>query len=274
MTATKLHNLDLPWKLLLTFFLLVLSSGFVVSELYLKHVTEMADEVEGLSLRDITLTFHGDKTNTVLKKQVLGGMKKFFQEDKDLARLTPQDQADIDAVIAWNDAGAPEHGFWDPTLKDKDKNPRAIINIFYENNCLDCHAPGGKKKDSPLDSYAATAKFTKPDTGMDKGRLLMLSHVHLLGMGMMFLILGAAVAMSIWPAWLRCALIVGGLVSVLIDIFGWWGVKYGGPAWSPVVLASGVLMAVAFGGSVFVAIFDLWLRKRTITANIKDIPTV
>jgi hypothetical protein len=263
MDFPKLPDLELPWKLLLSLFLAVLTSGFVVSELYLKHVTEFADGQAGLSLNDITLTFHGDKTKTALKKQALGPMKKFFQEDKDVDKLTPEDQADIDAVIAWNDAGAPEAGFWDPQLKDKDKNPRAIINIFYENKCLDCHAPGGRKKDAPLDTFAAVSKYTKPDTGMDPGRLLMLSHVHLLGMGMMFLLVGAGVAASVWPVWLRCALIVGGLSSVLLDIFGWWSVKYGGPAWSPLALAAGVLMGISFVGSVGAALYDLWLRKRT-----------
>jgi hypothetical protein len=90
----------------------------------------------------------------------------------------------------------------------------------------------------------------------------MLSHVHLLGMGMMFLLAGAAVALTVWPKWIRCALIVGGLSSILFDIFGWWGVKYGGSAWSPVVMVSGILMAASFGGSVFVAMYDMWMRKR------------
>jgi len=37
---TSLHSLELPWKLLITLFLIVLSSGFVVSELYLMHTTK------------------------------------------------------------------------------------------------------------------------------------------------------------------------------------------------------------------------------------------
>jgi hypothetical protein len=80
-------------------------------------------------------------------------------------------------------------------------------------------------------------------------------------MGMMFLLVGAAVALSVWPLWIKSALIVGGLSSILLDIFGWWGVKYGGPAWSYVVMAAGILMAVSFFASVFVTLYDLWLRR-------------
>jgi len=51
-----------------------------------------------------------------------------------------------------------------------------------------------KQKDSPLDSFVGISKFYEEKHRMDKGRLLSISHVHLLGMGMMFLLVGAAVA--------------------------------------------------------------------------------
>ena len=124
---------------------------------------------------------------------------------------------------------------------------------------------GKKFKDAPLDTFAHISKFTKGDEGMDVGRLLMLSHVHLLGMGMMFLLSGAAVAMTQFSMKLRCLIIVGGLGSVLIDIFGWWSVKYGGAPFSPEVMAGGGLMAIAFGASILAAFYDMWLRKAPAT---------
>ena len=71
-------------------FLVVLSCGFAVAHLYLDHTTEMADGKPGLTMDDITAQFHGDRTKTTLKKQVLGGMKKFFQEERDASKLTPE----------------------------------------------------------------------------------------------------------------------------------------------------------------------------------------
>ena len=253
----SLPTLPLPWKLLITFFLIVLSSGFAVSELYLMHTTEMADGKEGMSLDDITLTFYGSKTETRFKLQAVGPMRKYFSEQED-TKLTPEEQADLDAVVKWNDAGAPEEQFWDK--KEKSKAPGPIFKIL-DHHCIDCHGEDGKKRDASFQTYAGVAKFTRPNPGIDRGRLLMLSHVHLLGMGMMFLLVGAAVAASVWPVWLRCLLIVGGLSSILIDIFGWWGVKFWGAALSPVVMLGGVLMAACFGLSVFVALFDLWIRR-------------
>ena len=103
-----LSSLSLPWKLLITLFLIVLSSGFVVSELYLMHTTEMADGKPGMSLDDITFTFYGDKTRTRLKSQALGPMKKYFSSEEEPEKLTADEQADMQKLIAWNDAGAPE----------------------------------------------------------------------------------------------------------------------------------------------------------------------
>ena len=255
-----LSSLTLPWKLLITMFLIVLSSGFVVSELYLMHTTEMADGKPGLSLDDITITFYGnpDKTQTRLKTQALGPMKKYFSSDKDPEKLNNEEQADLKTLLAWNDAGAPELEYWDK--KEKEKKPGPIYTIL-DKHCMDCHSKGNEKSDAPFETYAGISKFTKPDTGMDSGRLLMLSHVHLLGMGMMFVLAGAAVALSSFPVWLRCALIVGGLSSILFDIFGWWGVKWYGPSLSPVVMLGGMLMAASFAGSVLVSLYDLWIRK-------------
>ena len=256
-----LSELDFPWRLLITMFLIVLSSGFAVSELYLKHTTEMADGKPGMSLDDITFQFHGSGQSK-LAQQVQGPMKKYFREDQDESKLTSADLAEIEKIVAWTYKGAPREEY---ESDDKEKNKTMIGNIMYMRGCIDCHAPDatmkGNKHDSPLDTYEHVSKFTKPDTGMDTGRLLSLSHIHLLGMGMMFLLVGAAVAMTRFPSRLRSILVFTGSFSILLDIFGWWGVKWYGAAISPFVMASGILMAVSFGLSVLVAMYDLWLRK-------------
>ncbi|HYG75666.1 MAG TPA: phage holin family protein [Planctomycetota bacterium] len=274
---TQLHKLDLAWKLLITMFLIVLSSGFAVAELYLLHTTEMVDGEKGMSLDDITLQFYGSPVPTMITK-VNGTMKKYFAETGEEKDLTDEDKADIQKVVEWVEKGAKEeeYEFTDPEENKKKSGP--IGKIFNNHGCYDCHSAEatmkGNKKDAPLDTWAGVSKYIKPNTGMDKGRLLALSHIHLLGMGMMFLLAGAAVALSAWPKGIKCALIVGGLGSILLDIFGWWGVKWFGAPLAPVVMAGGILMAVSFGGSVFVALYDLWLRrdKKSEGAVLKDVP--
>jgi len=258
----KLCELDFPWKLLISMFLVVLTSGFIVSELYLKHTTELADGKEGLTLDDITIQFYGSETPK-LKMQVQGPMKKYFSSNEDPNKLKPDELADVEKVVEWVDRGAPESEY--EVKDDKEKNKGTISYILNMRGCLDCHSPDatmkGNKHDSPLDTFEHVSKYTKRDTGMDKGRLLSLSHIHLLGMGMMFLLAGAAVAMTRWPVTVRVVLIFGGQLSILLDIFGWWGVKWYGAPLAPVVMVSGILMAACFVGSVLAAFYDLWLRK-------------
>lgn len=260
-----LHALELPFKLLISGFLIVLSSGFAVGELYLQHTTSMADGKPGLSMDDVTFTFHGDETKTTLKKQILGPMRKYFAEGGVEKNIKPEDIADIDAVIKWNDNGHPEEGYWNLSEQDKTKDKKAVFKILDNHNCYDCHSADatmkGNKKDSPLDTFAGVSKFLKPDTGMDKGRLLSISHVHLLGMGMMFLLVGAAVGLTLFSRRVRSVLIVAGLASVLLDIFGWWFVKWFGAPLAPMVMFSGALMPLVFFIDVVLCFYDMWIRN-------------
>jgi len=266
---TTLREFDLPRKLLVTMFLLVLSCGFFVAHLYLHHSMASAGGEEKLmpSPSDITLHFHGDRTRTRLKTMSLGSMKRYFMEDSDRRpiELKSDEQADLDAVLAWNDSGAPESAYWDP--KEKKSQPGQVHAILYKRGCLDCHAADATgeeaKPDSPLDTFASISRYTRGDMGMDRGRLLMLSHVHLLGMALMFLGAGAALVASSYPGWLRGALVFGGFASILLDIGGWWAVKYGGGGWAWTVVAGGVLMGASFGLTVLCVLWDLWRIRRT-----------
>ncbi|MEI6234947.1 MAG: hypothetical protein WCT04_17970 [Planctomycetota bacterium] len=259
-----LCELDLPWKLLVTSFLIVLSSGFLMAELYLQHTTEMADGKEGMSMDDVVITFHGSDMPK-LKQQIYGPMKKYFTESQDVSKLKADELADIEKIAAWVDKGAPKDEF---QYEDREKNKTSISMILNLRGCVDCHAADatmrGNKHEVPLDTfdgvYKVAQKNPKP-VPIDKGRLLSLSHIHLLGMGMMFMLLGIVVASTKWPVWLRASLIVGGHLSILLDIFGWWGVRQYGAPLAPVVMVGGGLMAASFGLSVAGSMWDLWIRK-------------
>lgn len=259
-----LCELDLPFKLLFSGFLLVLTCGFIAAELYLKHTTEMADGKEGLSVDDITITFHGNGVPLLKRKIAPGGsMRRYFNINGVAEDLKPEDIKDIDRIVAWVEKGAPEDEY---KIADEAKKKEGIGYMLESHGCTDCHSRDSTMRhnmhDYPLESFADVSQFTsKASSGMDKGRLLALSHIHLLGMGMMFMLLGLAVALTQWPVWVRASLIVGGQLSILFDIFGWWGVReYGAPmAW--MVMVGGILMAASFVGSVAGSYFDLWLRK-------------
>ncbi len=261
-----LRDFDLPHKILITGFLLVLSTGFGVAQIYLRYTTSKADGVDGLGMDDITATYHGLPNNTAFKKNVLGAMNHYFGESQDPGTpLTAEEKADVDACVAWNNAGAPENGYWDMELKEKTKDKKYIHRIMLNRGCYDCHAADatmkGNKKDSPLDTYVGMAKVLKPDTGMPVHRLLSLMHIHLLGMGMMITLVVTALSFTSWPSKWKTALILAGLSSVILDVCGWAAVKWGGGNFAPIVMLGGAMMAASFGLSVALTLYDIWLKK-------------
>ena len=262
MFMTPLHALDLPRKLLLTSILIMLAIGFIISEGFVFQRLTTGGGKPGL-LGNIAATFHGDRSMTPLKREILGPMKRYFSAFEDAGKITPEEQADLERVLVWSDAGAPESEFL-----DAGEGQTPVYSVLERHGCFNCHAASatviGNRKDSPLTTYAGLARFTKPEQGIEPGRLLMLSHVHLFGLAFIFLLTGFAVAATLWPLWLRCALITGGPLAAVLTMASWWAVKYTGPPWAPLVLAGGILTTLAFALSTLAALYDLWLRRLTI----------
>jgi hypothetical protein len=261
-TKHSLFQLDAPAKWLSTSLVAVLGAGFLVSELYIVTTIAPADGRPGVSLDDVTFTYHGDRTMSVLKAKAQGTMKRYFSAAEDPRRLTPEEQADLERLAAWSETGAPEVDFWDPAARRKKPGP--ILLLLERHSCLDCHSPLsttiGNKKDSPLTTYADVARYAQPGTGMATRRLLALSHIHLLGIGLIFLLTGAAVSRTRFSQRLRAGLVVAGPASVLMSIGGWWAVKYGGALFSPLVVLGGLAMLVAFACSATAVLVDLWRK--------------
>jgi len=268
-----IHELDWPKKLLATSFIVVLSCGFFAAHALLHYTFSQSSGKESLvpGTPEIVKHFYGDREQTRFRKMVLGPMKKYFTENPDeqpkgQAKLTASEQADLDKVVAWNDRGAPEAEYWDTATK-KHIEIGAILN---SHGCFECHAVDARgteaKADAPLETFAGISKFTKQDTGLGEGQLLMLTHVHLLGMGLMFLGLSAFFAFTAWPAWLRGWLIFAGFASILLDISGWWMVKGQGAPWAWLVILGGILMGVAFGAIALLTIVGTWRKPKAVPA--------
>ncbi|MCU0241236.1 MAG: hypothetical protein MUF51_02295 [Vicinamibacteria bacterium] len=255
-----LTTLDLAIKLLLSTVLTSLMAGFIVSEAYVARTLHLEDGQPGLSLADIIYKFHGDRTMSPLKRQSLGSMKRYFSASEDPRRLADEEQADLDTLVAWSERGAPERDYWDPELKRK--KPGAIYRILERHACLDCHAPTsttiGNKKESPLNTFAAIRRFTAPDQGMDVGRLLLLSHIHLPAITLLFLFTGLLCAHSRRSQRTRSALAMSGPLAVIITITGFWVTKLWGPAGAWIVLSGGVAMPLIFALSTILILVDLW----------------
>ncbi len=256
-------KMEMPWKILASGFLMILSGGFFTAHMLLDYSVAGASGNPSPipTLEDITAHYHGKPNSNRLKTMSLGSMKKYFSDSGKTEVLSAEEQAKLDLLVKWTEERAPIKDFWtvDPENPEKHK-PGPILTILQD-NCTSCHSAEGKKKDAPLDTYIAVTKFTKPDPGMDMGRLLTISHIHLLGMSLMFLGAGLFFAATRYPSNLRSLLIGAGFISIAMDIGGWWLVKLYGAPFAMLVMGGGVLMGLSFALIVFLTLRDIWVAK-------------
>jgi len=111
----------------------------------------------------------------------------------------------------------------------------------------------------PLTSFEDVRKVAQVDTGLSFLQLARVSHVHLFGMSIIFLLTGGIFAFSAVRAKLRVLVIVVPYVSIWADIGSWWITKYQ-PGFAYAVLIGGGLMGVALAAQILISIWEMWVK--------------
>jgi hypothetical protein len=223
-------------KFVYSAFALVLGLGYLtaLANLYLTH--EMADGKPGMSYQDIIAHFHGDRDKTLLSSMIQGAMKPNLKDEKQMHDI--QD---------WIKRGAKKDDF-DPILQ--------ILN----DQCVKCHNPFGAAAFRPLTNYEEVAKTTVPDTGIAWARLVMISHQHLFGIGLLCLALSMILLTTPLPNNIKFVVIFIGFSGVLFDIGGWWLTKLSA-SMAFLVAIGGAMNGIFFGVAVFTTWYDLFFGK-------------
>jgi len=96
------------------------------------------------------------------------------------------------------------------------------------------------------------------------------SHVHLFGISIVFLLTGAIFSLSETPLWFRISMVVVPYVAILMDIGSWWATKYYDPLFAYIVIGGGVFMGLAMACQILVSLWDMWigsLRAQVLAAR-------
>lgn len=234
----SLRALQIPARLLLTLFLLAAGAGFAVGEQNVLATVGAADGDPALSLEDLRRTYHGRPGWTLLGSKVDGGtMEKHVP--------IPSEKK---ALLDWARGGARREAF---------DAARAVLDA----RCLRCHSPGGEKEDAPFGAaresgaeYARVAPYAGPDRGMTPSKRATTTHAHLLGMGTLFLAMGAIFLLSNTRRGVRIAAIAAPFVGMGLNIGCWW-LAILSPAFVWGIVAGGALMAA---GAVVLVVRPLW----------------
>ena len=110
-----------------------------------------------------------------------------------------------------------------------------------------------------LTSYATVQKVAVADTGTSIEELARVSHIHLFGISIIFLLTGAIFALSEAPIWVRVPLVVIPYLTIMMDIGSWWFTKYLDPAFAYVVVAGGAGMGLALAAQILIPLWEMWI---------------
>jgi len=242
MIKRRFYDCCLSEKLLYTSFLILMGIGYLMALTYLYISHQGHDGEPGLSVHDVAETYYGNRSGTRLEAALRGSMSD---------HITPEDRT---IVVAWLKSGANEAGF------DADVKP------IVERQCLMCHSTDAARQfgNIPvLDSFDNLHKVAAVDTGLSLLTLVKLSHIHLLGIGLVLLGIGFIFCLAELPPMAKHALILTPFIAIVADIMAWFLTKWD-PVYAYTVVTSGALLGAAMAAQILISLYQIWFLKAKI----------
>jgi hypothetical protein len=230
-----LRRLPLPFRALFSCFLIVVGIGYLtaLSLLFLVDIKPNLGAKKSV-VEDISEQYHGLPSNTRLETALKGPMATMASPDE------------RSRIFKWIHAGATEKGY-------------AAVAPIFRTECVSCHNPQNNPSIPPLTGYEEVKKLVKTNTGEDIVELARVSHIHLFGISLIFMVTGVIFALSETPAWLRVTFVVIPYLTIIMDIGSWWLTKYLEPAFAYVVLIGGAGMGLALAAQIFISLWEMWI---------------
>lgn len=196
-----LGQLSLTYRVLFTGFLLVMGLGLCMAGAQIMLTHGMADGKPGLSMDDIVYSYYGNRSGSKLESALNGKMKTKSKAPEEV-RLT---------LIKWARDGGPTEQW-------------GTVGPLMEQYCAKCH-----DEESDLDLVAkleVAQKLAEVDTGASISSLTRVSHIHLFGIGFIFLFVGWIFGMAEFNQRWKLILIATPFAFLVLDIASWWATKY------------------------------------------------
>lgn len=236
MTPT-LRELPLPLRALFSSFLILIGFGYVAALLLLFLTDVDPHQRMGMGLvAGIQMKYHGNRGDSRLEAALRGTMASQLGD------------AERDRVLSWVRSGAPAAGYEE-------------VKPIFERSCVRCHSARSGLGPAPLDSLDNVRKLAQIDTGPTIAELARVSHVHLFGISIIFLLTGTIFALSDTPGWLRVTLLVAPYAGIAADIGSWWLTR-AIPVFGIVVVIGGAVISLSLAGQILISLWQMWLSSR------------
>ena len=230
----SLSAAPLSSKIALTVVLGIAGIGYLLGFATIYLTYSATDQKPGLSIEDVRIAFYGARDKTALEASIDGTMREYFSSD-----------ADYQATKQWLADGATEAGF-------------QRIKPIFDVSCSTCHSADAQVAGAVTEEYEDLKPYLAQDTGKSVGRLVSLSHTHVLGTLPVIFVLILIFSFTRYAEWVKGLVMVYSLLSILADIGAWWLAKLF--AWAaPLVILGGISLAFAFLVLIALAFVDMWI---------------
>ncbi|MDQ6967153.1 MAG: hypothetical protein Q9M14_00540 [Mariprofundaceae bacterium] len=233
-------------KILDTMFLITIGIGYMFALLNLYYTHEGRDGIEGLSVQDVMLAYHGSHNQTRLGAAINGPM----------APNLPNKAAKI-TILDWIAHGATKPEF------------EAKVNPILQNNCVMCHSAASGISGIPhFDSYEKVLALTATDTGATIPALVRVSHIHLFGIAFILFLIGRIFILCELPIMFKRIVVAAPFFFLLLDISSWFITKII-PDFAYVVIGAGAVVGITFAMQLFISLYQMWIYKPKTTDDIE-----
>lgn len=246
-------------------------------------------QLERLLVADVSKPFNGSGSMRQTFTERSAGWKtainrrakaKQFTPARAEAELRQEREGERLAILHWIRSGAPQaefeanrlelpaalanHAITEEFVEAEDQVRTVKIATIFENRCARCHATstGGPASLIPLENWEQINEFCLPETngvgsGISLTRLAQTTHIHLLGLGMLYGLTGLIVSLTSYPGWLRGVLAPLPLIVQFADIGCWWLARLD-PAFALLIPVTGSIVAFGLVAQISLSLFDLF----------------
>lgn len=230
---SALKNLDVPVKVLFTGYLSTVAVGYLVALIQILFTHGMADGKFGLSIDDIVYSYYGNRSGTLLEQKLNGSMKGNASEQERFA------------IMQWVRDGADQDDYIDDGIEK-----------IVQERCTLCHNKESAVPD--FTNFAVLKEMTGENEGATFSSLTRVSHIHLFGIGFIFMFVGLIFCFSETSTVKYKSLAIGmPYVFLLVDIISWWLTKLH-PMFAWLVILAGTGMAISFLFMWTVSVAEMW----------------
>ncbi len=231
-----LRNLPVTVRWLFSCFLITVGLGYLLAITYLFLLDVEPHQKMGMGLVQTTIIkYYGNRGTTRLEAALNGSMADTIGA------------AEKVEIIGWIRNGA--------AAADYEK----VQSLFAE-NCVSCHSEDSGYSIPLLTSYEEVAKVAEVDLGQSVRALARVSHVHLFGMSVIFLLTGTIFALSEINIRLRLVIVILPFIAIWLDIGSWWFTKYE-PVFAYSVILGGALMGLALAAQILISLKEMWGKR-------------